>query len=99
MKVTIEPETDAEKADPKIKPVVFQGMGALAIIGIPAETPGETALYYHAQSLPLLQQRVVELTHQLTKARLVDEAQQAQPLIQVARPNMPQFPAGNDRMR
>ncbi|MCK5641545.1 MAG: hypothetical protein KAJ19_12150 [Gammaproteobacteria bacterium] len=101
MKITIEPQTDEEKANPQIKRAVLTGLAAVAMVGIPAEQPEQTALYYHFQNnLPLLQQRVAELEFQLTKIRLIAEAAQAQqqPRIQVAQPNIP-FPAGNDRMR
>lgn len=102
MKITIEPETDAEKADPRIKRVVFANMAAIAVVGINAEHPDDTALYFHAASVPMLQQRVCELQFQLTKARFIAEAAQAkaqQPLIQVAQPNIP-FPGPvNDRMQ
>lgn len=100
MKITIEPDTDEEKANPQLKRVVLPGMGTVAVLGIPAEHLDQTALYYHAPALPLLQQRIVELNHQLTKARFIAEAAQAQqpPRIQVAQPNIP-FPGGNDRIR
>lgn len=105
MKVTIEPETDEEKAQPQIKRVVIAGLASLAMIGIPAESPEQTSLYFHASDLPManlpwLQQRVAELQFQLMKARLVTESQQAQqqPRIQVAQPTIP-FPRGNDRIR
>lgn len=105
MKITIEPETDEEKAQPQIKRVVMTGMAALAMIGIPSENPLNVPMYFHAPNdpaanLPMLQQRVAELQFQLMKARFVAEAAQAQqpPRIQVAQPNVP-FPGGNDRMR
>lgn len=101
MKITIEPETDEEKAQPQNKRVILTGLAAIAMVAIPAEEPEQTALYFSFRNnLPQLQQRVSELAFQLTKARFVTEAAQAQqpPLIKVAQPNIP-FPGGNDRMR
>ena len=106
MKITIEAETDLEKAQAQVKRIVLANLAAVAIVGISAEDADKTALYFHAPDLPLanlpaLQHRVSELEFQLMKVRLAAEAAQAKaaPLIQVAQPNMPQFPAGNDRMR
>ena len=105
MKITIEPETDAEKALPQIKRIVLADLAAVAIVGISAEDATKTALYFHAPDVPLanlpaLQHRVRELDYQLTKIRLVNETAQAKqpPLIQVAQPTV-RFPAGNDRLR
>lgn len=99
MKITIEPETEKEKADPRITRVVLTSMAGIALAGIPAENLEEMAFYLHFRdNLPLLQQRVSELTFQLMKARLIAEAAQAQQQsrIQVAQPNIP-FAGGNDR--
>lgn len=106
MNITIEPETDEEKAQPQVKRVVMAGMAAVAIVGINFEQPEHTPIYFHAPNLPtanisMLQQRVAELEFQLLKARFMSEAAQAkhqQPLIQVAQPTIP-FPKGNDRLR
>ena len=109
MKITIEPETDAENGDPRIKRMVYTGIGPMVMLAIPTEHPEQTAMYLHSPDPPvvtlsLLDQRVRELEFLLLKARLTAEAQHAQqqPLIKVPQAPMPDIPFPgrvNDRLK
>lgn len=99
MKITIEPETDEEKR--YAQTLVLENVQSLGIVAVyqPADPPHEP-FRQGIGNLGQVMRELPLLNFALTQAMLVAGAKaQQQPIIQVARPNMPQFPAGNDRMR
>lgn len=99
MKITIEPETEAEIASGN-KPVTMEGLSGLAVVGIDPSRPDQTPAYFSG-NLAALMQRIPELTYHLTKARFAADVAQAQatPRIQVPQADNIPFPKTNDRLR